>query len=133
MIERAYPGVHLSEVAGGAKPIEGVPVGTSPTQTSAQRNPPPSAAPDWTQHNSSDPGVTLVELLAWLGDLELFRATPEHHAAHALAPWGVVQGLAVDEGKGASGVSVAPGSASAADGQPVTTDSSTHAHRRHKP
>jgi len=25
--------------------------------------------PEWTAHNDHDPGVTLVELLAWLGDI----------------------------------------------------------------
>jgi len=29
--------------------------------------------PEWTDHNVSDPGVTLIELLAWMTDMTLFR------------------------------------------------------------
>lgn len=34
----------------------------------------PSLAPEWTNHNPSDPGITLVELLAWRVEMLLFRA-----------------------------------------------------------
>jgi hypothetical protein len=30
-------------------------------------------APDWTNHNVSDPGITLIELLAWLTEMLLFE------------------------------------------------------------
>ncbi len=33
----------------------------------------PRYAPDWTNHNPSDPGITLLELAAWMTDLILFR------------------------------------------------------------
>jgi Baseplate J-like protein len=33
----------------------------------------PRLAPEWTDHNVHDPGVTLIELLAWLSELLLFR------------------------------------------------------------
>ena len=33
----------------------------------------PRVAPEWTNHNPSDPGITLVELLAWLSEMLLFR------------------------------------------------------------
>lgn len=33
----------------------------------------PRYCPEWTNHNPSDPGVTLVELFAWLTDQMLFR------------------------------------------------------------
>src|SRR6185369_12067560 len=33
----------------------------------------PSLAPDWTDHNPSDPGIVLVELLAWLAEMVLYR------------------------------------------------------------
>jgi hypothetical protein len=32
----------------------------------------PAAAPDWTDHNAHDPGITLVELLAWVGEAQLY-------------------------------------------------------------
>src|SRR5687767_693137 len=33
----------------------------------------PRYAPDWTNHNPSDPGITLLELAAWMTDLILYR------------------------------------------------------------
>jgi hypothetical protein len=41
----------------------------------------PAHAPGWTNHNLSDPGVTLVELFAWLAEMLIFRANqvPESH------------------------------------------------------
>ena len=33
----------------------------------------PRLAPPWTDHNASDPGITLLELLSWLVEQDLFR------------------------------------------------------------
>src|SRR5262245_51180145 len=33
----------------------------------------PQYCPDWTDHNVSDPGVTLIELFAWMTDILLYR------------------------------------------------------------
>jgi predicted phage baseplate assembly protein len=33
----------------------------------------PRYAPEWTHHNPADPGITLIELAAWLTDLILYR------------------------------------------------------------
>ncbi|HVK73649.1 MAG TPA: putative baseplate assembly protein [Kofleriaceae bacterium] len=33
----------------------------------------PRYAPEWTNHNPSDPGITLLELAAWMTDLLIFR------------------------------------------------------------
>src|ERR1043166_9828517 len=33
----------------------------------------PVYAPEWTDHNASDPGITLLELFAFLGENLLFR------------------------------------------------------------
>src|SRR5271166_5882265 len=33
----------------------------------------PAYAPEWTNHNPSDPGVTLIELFAYLTDIMLYR------------------------------------------------------------
>src|SRR3990172_3600852 len=33
----------------------------------------PRYCPEWTDHNLSDPGVTLIELFAWMVDLLLYR------------------------------------------------------------
>lgn len=32
----------------------------------------PALAPDWTDHNAHDPGVTLMELLAWVAEAQLY-------------------------------------------------------------
>ncbi|MEO5900014.1 MAG: putative baseplate assembly protein [Ilumatobacteraceae bacterium] len=33
----------------------------------------PSLCPEWTNHNVSDPGVTLIELFAWMSEMIIFR------------------------------------------------------------
>lgn len=33
----------------------------------------PVYGPEWTDHNASDPGITLVELLAWKTEMDIFR------------------------------------------------------------
>ena len=33
----------------------------------------PRYSPDWTNHNPSDPGITLIELAAWMTDLLIYR------------------------------------------------------------
>jgi hypothetical protein len=33
----------------------------------------PALAPDWTDHNSADPGITLIELFAWLTEMLIYR------------------------------------------------------------
>ena len=33
----------------------------------------PQYCKEWTDHNVSDPGVTLIELFAWMNDLLLYR------------------------------------------------------------
>ena len=33
----------------------------------------PRYAPEWTDHNLSDPGITMMQLFSWLGEIVLFR------------------------------------------------------------
>ncbi len=33
----------------------------------------PSYSPEWTEYNLSDPGITIVELFAWLSDINMYR------------------------------------------------------------
>jgi hypothetical protein len=83
MPEYRYPGVYVEEVGTGARPIGGV--GT----TTAGRVLDPRAfeslaadfrravtvhAPEWTGRNESDPGVTLVQVFAFLAENLLYRA-----------------------------------------------------------
>ena len=44
----------------------------------------PAHAPEWTNHNPSDPGITLVELFAYVTEMLIYRlnrVTPEHTLA----------------------------------------------------
>src|SRR3954471_1888524 len=31
------------------------------------------ACPEWTEHNVSDPGITLIELFAWMTEMTIYR------------------------------------------------------------
>ena len=33
----------------------------------------PVYAPQWTDHNKTDPGITLIELLAWIVEMQIYR------------------------------------------------------------
>src|SRR5258708_7823109 len=33
----------------------------------------PNYTPEWTDHNESDPGITLIQLFAWVADMLLWR------------------------------------------------------------
>jgi hypothetical protein len=71
---------------------------------------PLSLAPDWTDANTHDPGVTLLELHAFLAESALYR----------LSARGLVDGLAVSARDGdAPAVHVAPGMALDRQGQSV--------------
>lgn len=43
----------------------------------------PSLSPEWTDHNPTDPGIVLIELLAWLTEMTLYSANrvPDTHYA----------------------------------------------------
>jgi hypothetical protein len=52
----------------------------------------PRYAPAWTDHNAHDPGITLMELLAWFVEQDVYRANriPDHHRRKVLALAGFV-------------------------------------------
>src|SRR5215471_18617684 len=33
----------------------------------------PVYGPEWTDHNASDPGITLIELLAWFAEMDIYE------------------------------------------------------------
>jgi predicted phage baseplate assembly protein len=46
----------------------------------------PALAPDWTDHNAHDPGITLMELLAWVAEAQMYslsRISRSERAAYA--------------------------------------------------
>lgn len=51
----------------------------------------PVYCPNWTDHNESDPGITLIELFAWMTDMLLFRLNqvPDLHYIKFLEMLGV--------------------------------------------
>src|SRR5690242_7492383 len=59
-------------------------------------------APEWTDHNAHDPGITLMELLAWVAEAQLYSHSrlrrDERHAYAALL------GLSPSGTQGARGV-----------------------------
>ena len=64
----------------------------------------PSLAPAWTNHNPSDPGITLVELLAWLTEMLLFQVNqvPPASTVNFLKlingpDWAMPSGVSLDE------------------------------------
>ena len=62
----------------------------------------PSLAPEWTDHNAHDPGITLMELLAWTAEAQLYslsRLRRDERAAYA-----AMLGLTAAGTQGASGL-----------------------------
>jgi phage tail sheath protein FI len=121
MIERVAPGVFVTEVEFRAKSIEGVPTSTGgftgPAEY-AQAQVPSNPAPAWTDANQSDPGVTLLELFAWIGDSLAYRADLDPRAAFGA---GIVSGLDVEADDDAASINVTPGQAIGSEGRPVDT------------
>ena len=33
----------------------------------------PAYTPEWTDHNDSDPGITLLQMFAWLSEIVIYR------------------------------------------------------------
>lgn len=51
----------------------------------------PSAAPEWTDHNVHDPGITFLELFAWLAEIEQYRL--DHTSASSYARFFSLMGI----------------------------------------
>lgn len=127
MVERLYPGVHLSELSFRARPIDGVATSPAPADATA-----PETPPDWTQHSGHDPGVTLGQLFAFLSESLLFGPSAGLGSmVHAQPGYGIAEGLAV--GTHSDDTHVTPGVALSPHGQPISADSSTTALREKKP
>ena len=52
----------------------------------------PPYAPDWTDHNISDPGRTLIDLFAWIAEMDIYQLNrvPDRHRRKFLAIIGLV-------------------------------------------
>src|SRR6202165_984491 len=72
-------GVYLEESAAGVKPIAGVSTSTIDIETAralvaAIESIVERPQPNWTRSNDADPGITLIELFAWVAEGLLFRS-----------------------------------------------------------
>jgi hypothetical protein len=83
MPEIRYPGVYVEEIDTGGHPIDGVSTSTGALAGSARdldslaadlRRAIAAHTPEWTGRNESDPGVTLVQVFAFLTESLLYRA-----------------------------------------------------------
>ena len=75
MTEFSYPGVYVAEIECDPKPVEGVAMSTAALIgliDEIRRSLRP-VAPGWTETNDADPGVALLELLAWLAETTRYR------------------------------------------------------------
>lgn len=75
-----YPAVYVTEVGAHVRPIEGVPTSTAallgPDCLAHLRARIERLPPNWTDARSGDPGIALVDLLAWISESLLYRGGP---------------------------------------------------------
>src|SRR6187401_154673 len=62
----------------------------------------PSLAPDWTDHNADDPGITLMELLAWIAEAQLYSLS--HLRRDERLAYAALLGIAPTGTQGATGL-----------------------------
>lgn len=79
MPEYLAPGVYIEEVDATPKPIPGVSTSTAGLATAsrllaAMRPVLEQAGPEWSHFNHADPGITLIQLLAWVAEGMLDRS-----------------------------------------------------------
>lgn len=121
MPDLLYPGVYVSEVAFAARPIDGVATSTDGLLAAGRHDRsltlPVAPQPEWTDHNTHDPGTTIVEVLDY-ALLPLHFGVAAALQDRALLPgFGVASGLAVAPHDGnAARVVVSAGVAVASDG-----------------
>ena len=80
MPEYLQPGVYVDEMESGVKPIPGVATSSDGATLEALavelRRVMRTHVPAWTELNESDPGITLIEIFAFLAEGLSFRADP---------------------------------------------------------
>jgi hypothetical protein len=104
MPEYIYPGVFVEETATGTRPIEGVGTSTAGFMgplTVALVRAVRAHVPEWTTTNDADPGVTLVELAAFLAENALLTPSANWLGARSAAAR-AADGLHTLAGRGAT-------------------------------
>jgi hypothetical protein len=90
MPDLVYPGVYVEEVSAGAESIPGVTSSideaTLVTLATEFRHALKTHVPEWTGETASDPGITLLEIFAFLAESLLWRANaiPERERSRAM-------------------------------------------------
>lgn len=120
MVQISYPGVYIEEVSFRAKPIDGVSTSTAGLIGATHHE--AAHTPEWTDFNGADPGITLMQVQAWIAESQVYRSRFAAHA-QAVGP-GVVGGLDVTDGAsggsgGSASVQVGAGTAIGREGQPI--------------
>jgi phage tail sheath protein FI len=82
-----HPGVYVEEVSFRAHPIEGVDTSTRGLLDATSAATRPAHTPEWTDHNDSDPGTTLLNLFAWLDEGLLYRLREPAQAQGTSVHW----------------------------------------------
>jgi hypothetical protein len=108
MPEYLSPGVYVEEIDAGVKPIPGVSTsleGSVLEDLAVEfRRAMRTSVPAWTEINESDPGVTLLEVLAFLSESLLYRTKPVPERGRAAASRAIAAlsglGLACEPGSG---------------------------------
>jgi hypothetical protein len=131
VIERSYPGVYVTEVPAHPTPIEGVPTTLTGadalryrTHEGREATRLPAATPEWTDANQGDPGITLLQALAYGLDALVPWAVSRHGAAGRLDQAGAVAGLGAD-GETSRQVHITKAVAAVATGRRLVEPSAT--------
>ena len=88
MPEYLAPGVYVVEVPARVRPIQGVPtsvtsfLGKDVVEKWQRRL---GDHPSWTDHNTHNPGITMLEMLAWISETLVYRTgqIPDAGVVHA--------------------------------------------------
>jgi phage tail sheath protein FI len=95
-----YPAVYVAEVEAQVRPIEGVSTSTAallgPDCLAHLRARIERLPPNWTDAKRGDPGIALLELVAWISESLLYRGgrMPESSCAVAVQGCGHVAAVA---------------------------------------
>jgi hypothetical protein len=110
-----FAGVYLVDASAAAESIDAMASKCAPRirrETLVELARLADLSPDWTDRNDGDPGVTLVQLLAWLAEMQLYRGLPQSRDALpaakrlALAALALVAGERGEGGKASCAVAL---------------------------
>lgn len=100
-VEYLAPGVYVEEIEGGHREIDGVSTSTAPFVGLylVERARLPATTPAWTDYNQVDPGITLLQVIAYQAESLLYRAGELPEVARLAAARLAVAALALASGR----------------------------------